>query len=93
MESQYIYVNFYNKEEIKENDIIFSEKEKEKPECIYSSEIKMNNTYIYRKIFKTPKRKTHSFFDFEINDSKYIVTFKSKIFIPNFLKIIQTKNP
>ena len=51
MESLYIYVHFYKKEEIKENDLILSEKETEKPECIYSSEIKTNNTYIYIKNF------------------------------------------
>ena len=81
MENFYIYINFYNKQKIKENDILFLGNEAEKSECIYSFAINKDNIYIYHIIFKIHKslhdKKNYSF-EFEIDDYNYVIYFEGK---------------
>ena len=96
MENFYIYVHFYNNKEIKKNDIIFSDNKIEKPECIYLYKINNNNTYIYHIIFKIAKllKRKRKYFEFEINDCNYKISFegKGKTFIFDSNLEIKKKN-
>ena len=88
-DSLYFFIHFSRTEKVKLNEIYFLDEEdsgessNEKPECIYSDNIiydNKNQKYYYNMIFKTQKviSKTNYYFEFEINDDKYIISFLAK---------------
>ena len=84
--SIYFYVTYSKKQ--KENDIdidyIVPEKKDLQPKCIFVDEIYKNQFYYYNKIFKVNsdsgkgKKRNNFYFEFEINDEKYVISFDSK---------------
>jgi len=82
--SYYFFVYYPRNEKEKENDIEFVEPEEknQQPECIFSSEEFENGAFYYKKIFKvTPKetkgkKSTSCYYEFEIGEEKYIISFK-----------------
>ena len=86
--TNYVYFFVYYQVTKKEDsdDIIFvvPENKDQKPQCIYKDEIFDNRTYYYKKIFKADKssakgkKASNFYFEFEIGDYKYYITFDSK---------------
>ena len=82
----YFFISYARKSKEDKNDINFVVPEKNdlKPECIYMEESYENQIYYYNKIFKVNKsagkgkKGNNYYFEFEINDEKYIIKFDSK---------------
>ena len=82
----YFFITYTRKQKENDKDIDFivPEKKELKPECIYIEELYENQLYYYNKIFKVSKsagkgKKGNTFyFEFLINDEKYIISFDSK---------------
>jgi hypothetical protein len=82
----YFFITYIRKSKENTNDINFVVPEKKdlKPECIYIDEQYENQFYYYNKIFKVNKsagkgkKGNNYYFEFEINDEKYIIKFDSK---------------
>ena len=78
----YFFISYPRKKRDNANDIVFvvPENKNQKPECIYTDENYDNQIYYYKKIFKVNKLKKY-YFEFEIGDDKYIISFDSKEYI------------
>ena len=84
--SIYFYVTYHRKQKevISDIDFIFPENKELHPICIFCEEIPKNQIYIYNKIYKVSKsagkgnKGNNFYFEFEINDEKYIIWFDSK---------------
>ena len=84
--SIYFYITYKRKEKEDENDIEFidSEEKSEIPECIYVDYNYENGNYYYSKIYKASKsagkgkKGNNYYFEYEIGDEKYIISFDSK---------------
>ena len=79
----YFFVKYTRtqKENTKDIDFVVPEKSNLKPVCIYIDEPYENQIYYYNKIFKVSRaagKGNDYYFEFEINDEKYIITFDSK---------------
>ena len=65
-------------------DFVIPENKELKPECILSDETYDNKKYYYKKVFKAStavgkgKKGNNYYFEFEIGDNKYIISFDSK---------------
>ena len=85
---EYVYFFIYYPRTEKENDndidFIISENNSEKPECIDSDEIYEDKIYYYKKVYKVKKsagkgkKGNNYYFEFEISEDKYIISFDSK---------------
>ena len=86
IKSLYFFVTYTSKKKENEKDINFlvPENSLQKPECIHIEEEYKNQTFYYEKIFKVNKSKgkgkkaNNYYFEFVIDDDKYIVSFDSK---------------
>ena len=87
MEFIYFFISYSRKERENREDIEFvvPDNDKETPECIISIENYENKAYNYKKIFrainksKTSKKKEIKYyFEFEIGDTKYIISFNAQ---------------
>ena len=85
--SLYFFVSYTSTKKENEKDIKFvvPENSSQKPECIYTEDVYKNQTFYYEKIFKVNnkskekgKKANNYYFNFEINDDKYIISFDSK---------------
>jgi hypothetical protein len=84
--SLYFFITYFRKQKENANDIDFvvPENNENKPECIYIDEQYENQLYYYNKIFKVSKsagkgkKGNNYYFEFEINDEKFIISFDSK---------------
>ena len=84
--SLYFFVTYVRKQKENANDVNFVVPEKKdlKPLCIFIDEQYINQFYYYNKIFKVNKlagkgkKGNNYYFEFEINDEKYIISFDSK---------------
>ena len=60
------------------------ENNNQKPECIYTDEKYENQQYFYKKIFKVNKsigkgkKRNNYYFEFELGENKYIISFENK---------------
>ena len=85
-DSIYFFIFYPRNEKENVNDIEFviQENKSERPECIYSNEKYENKRYYYKKIFKFKKSKEKGkkgndyYFEFEIDEDKYTISFNSK---------------
>ena len=84
--SLYFFITYTRKQKENINDIhfIFPENKNKIPECIYIEEEHENKIYSYAKIFKvdksteTGKERNNYYFEYKIDDEKYIISFDSK---------------
>ena len=81
----YFFISYPRSKKEKEDDIYFVVPEDKNliPKCIHKEETFENKVYYYQKIFKVKKAKTgkkpnNYYFEFEIDDDKYIISFDSK---------------
>ena len=82
----FFFITYTRKAKENPNEIDFVEPKKKelKPECIYFDEQYENKIYFYNKVYKVSKsagkgKKGNNFyFEFEINDEKYVISFDSK---------------
>ena len=81
----YFFISYPRTKKEKEDDIyfVFPEDKNHIPKCIHKEETFENNVYYYQKIFmvnkaKTGKKANNYYFEFEIDDDKYIISFDSK---------------
>ena len=84
----YFFITYTRKKKEEANDIDFVDPEKSelKPECIYLDEQYKDEEqlFYYNKIFKVSKssgkgkKRNNFYFEFEINDEKFIISFDSK---------------
>jgi hypothetical protein len=83
MTSLYFFISYQRTKKDDNNEIFFVEpkSENQKPECIYIDENYENQIYYYKRIFKVDKSKGKNkkyYFEFEICDDRYIITFDNK---------------
>ena len=86
--SLYFFISYerLKKDNDNDNDIVFvvPENNNQKLECVFTDEIYDNQKYNYKKIFKVNKsiekgkKKNNYYFEFEIGENKYIISFNSK---------------
>ena len=84
--SLYFFITYKRKQKENINDIhfIFPKNKNKIPECIYIEEEHENKIYSYAKIFKvdksteTGKERNNYYFEYKIDDEKYIILFNSK---------------
>ena len=83
--SLYFFISYPRSKKEKEDDIYFvvPEDKNHIPKCIYKEETFENKVYYYQKIFMvnkatTGKKPNNYYFEFEIDDDKYIISFDSK---------------
>ena len=90
MEFLYFFISYSRKEREDPEEITFvnPENDDEKPECIYSEQLYEKNSYSYRKVYKAIKKSSEKegqfYFEFELDDIKYIISFnspKDKLFV------------
>ena len=90
MEFLYFFISYSRKEREDPEAITFvcPENDDEKPECIYSEQLYEKNSYSYRKVYKAIKKSSEKegqfYFEFELDDIKYIISFnspKDKLFV------------
>ena len=82
----YFFISYSRKAKENPNEIDFVEpKTKElKPECIYIDEEYKNQIYYYNKIYKVSKsagkgkKGNNYYFEYEIKDEKYVISFDAK---------------
>ena len=78
----YFFIYYQSKEKESQNDVEFLVPEDNNlaPKCIYVEESYENKTYSYKKIFKVNKstKGDRYYFEFLIEDDKYIISFDSK---------------
>ena len=82
----YFFIYYQSKEKESQNDVEFLVPEDNNlaPKCIYVEESYENKTYSYKKIFKVNKstgkgpKGNQYYFEFLIEDDKYIISFDSK---------------
>ena len=80
----FIFYPRFQKENVNDIDFVIPENKSERPECIYSNEKYEDKIYYYKKIFKIKKTKGKGkkgndyYFEFEIDEDKYIISFNSK---------------
>jgi len=82
----YFFVYYQSKEKESQNDVDFLIPENNNlvPKCIYMEESYENKIYSYKKIFKVNKstgkgsKGNQYYFEFQIEDDKYIISFDSK---------------
>ena len=87
--SLYFFILYPRKKREIPNDINFVELENNNkiPKCIFIEENYENQIYYYKKIFKVDKstgkgkKANNYYFEFEIGDDKYIISFDSKGFL------------
>ena len=83
MDFIYFFISYPRKEREKDEDIDFvvPDNDEEKPECVYSDDNYENGIHNYRKIFKainkSKEKETKYYFEFEIDDTKYIIYFNA----------------
>ena len=75
----YFFISYQRnkKENQGDNDFIFPEEDNKIPKCIYVEEVYNNQMYTYKKIFQVNKS-TKYYFEFQIEDDKYIISFDNK---------------
>ena len=83
--SLYFFISYPRAKKEKEDDIYFviPEDIDHIPKCIHKEETLQNKVYYYQKIFivnkaTTGKNPNNYYFEFEIDDDKYIISFDSK---------------
>jgi hypothetical protein len=84
--SLYFFITYFRKQKENSNDsdFVVPENNDKKPECIFIDQQYENQIYYYNKIFKVSKSAGKGkngnkyYFEFEINDEKYIIKFDSK---------------
>ena len=84
--SLYFFISYPRTKKEKEDDIYFvvPEDRNNIPKCIHKKEKFENKVYYYQKIFMvdknatTGKKANNYYFEFEIDDDKYIISFDSK---------------
>ena len=82
----YFFITYTKKEKENEDEKDFVEPKKKalKPECIYTEELYKNQIYFYNKIYKVSKsagkgkKGNNYYFEYEINDEKYVISFDAK---------------
>ena len=80
----FIFYPRNEKENVNDIEFVIQENKSERPECIYSNEKYENKRYYYKKIFKFKKSKEKGkkgndyYFEFEIDEDKYTISFNSK---------------
>ena len=79
----YFFISYQRKNKENQNDIdfIIPEDNNKIPKCIYMDEVYDNQMFTYNKIFKVNKsteKGNKYYFEFEIEDDKYIISFDSK---------------
>ncbi len=82
----YFFITYPRKKKENPNEIDFVEPKKKelKPECIYTDEHYENKIYFYNKVYKVSisagkgKKGNIYYFEYEINDEKYVISFDSK---------------
>ena len=82
----YFYITYRrkSKEDPKKIDFVVPKKKALKPECIYSEELYESPNYFYNKIYKVSKsagkgsKGNNYYFEYELNDEKYVISFDSK---------------
>ena len=83
----YFFVYYPRTQKETENDIDFvvPKEVEQRPECIYSVETYSNGIHYYKKIYKVNKAETKgkkaNYYEFEIGEEKYIISFNSKDFV------------
>ena len=106
MESIYFFILYHTRKKENSNDVNFitSENNNQIPECIYNEDLYQNKIFYYKKIFKINKstakgkKANNYYFEFEIDDDKYSISFESKgitfiydVIVEMGKKIIQIK--
>ena len=82
--SLYFFISYPRTKKENPNDILFVESEgnNQKPKCIYINENYDNQIYYYKKIYKvnklTGKNLNNYYFEFQIDDDKYVISFYSE---------------
>ena len=87
--SLYFFISYPRKKKEISNDIDFVEFENNNkiPQCIFIEEKYENQIYYYSKIFKVDKstgkgkKGNNYYFEFELDDDKYIISFDNKGFL------------
>ena len=82
----YFFITYTRKAKENSNEIDFIEPKKKalKPECIYTEELYKNQIYFYNKIYKVSKsagkgkKGNNYYFEYEIKDEKYVISFDAK---------------
>ena len=82
----YFFITYSRKGKENPNEIDFVEPKKKelKPECIYTDEEYKNQIYYYNKIYKVSKsagkgkKGNNYYFEYEIKDEKYVISFDAK---------------
>ncbi len=77
----FIFYQRKNKENQDDIDFIIPEDNNKIPKCIYMDEVYDNQMFTYKKIFKvnkTTEKGNKYYFEFQIEDDKYIISFDSK---------------
>ena len=82
----YFFISYTRKAKENRSEIDFVEPKKKalKPECIYTEEDYKNQIYFYNKVYKVSKsagkdkKGNNYYFEFEIKNEKYVISFDAK---------------
>ena len=82
--SLFFFISYPRQKRDNIDDIVFIVPNNQNPECIFTEEFYQNQIYFYKKIYKVTKsnekgkKNNNYYFEFELGDDKYIISFDSK---------------